>query len=358
LATTSVVAGSVAWSSAACYAQLAYDDATDPVYADGWTAGDNGGFGFTPWNFDNDPGAVGTTTIDSTSPFNDLGAAWRLATDPDITRAGRGFAPLQTGQTLRMVVDNPTDQAFFKGYIIRLNTGGGNICYGGSPCTPGTTPKERLGVYVFEYFTYGNWLVSDLADDNRHSTLFDTDTAAGGVQIDVKITGPESYELTMDPRGAAATYTQSGSLGNTGTGAVNWIEFLFFNTPPDPNFATDFYIKSLEILGSAPPGVAGDYNNNNKVDAADYTVWRDHLNQTFQLQHEVSGVTPGMVTVEDYNEWANRFGQMAGSGAAAVAGAVPEPNSLVYVVAACAGLASLTARGVCAQSVTPHSPTV
>jgi hypothetical protein len=41
------VAGSSAWTSAVCYAINASDDASDPVYADGWLEGDNGGTGFT-----------------------------------------------------------------------------------------------------------------------------------------------------------------------------------------------------------------------------------------------------------------------------------------------------------------------
>ena len=147
LAATSFVCSSMAWSSAMCYAaQLAFDSASDTVYADGWQAGDNGGTGFLPWNFDNDPGAVGTHTVDSTSPFNDLGTAWRIAVDPDLTRAGRGFAHLQPGQTLRMVIDNPAENQFFKGYIIRLNSGGGNICYGGSPCTDGSPSDTWMPV--------------------------------------------------------------------------------------------------------------------------------------------------------------------------------------------------------------------
>src|ERR1700742_1081312 len=47
-----VVAGSAALSSASCYAAVALDNASDPVYADGWQAGDNGGSGFTAWNWD------------------------------------------------------------------------------------------------------------------------------------------------------------------------------------------------------------------------------------------------------------------------------------------------------------------
>src|SRR5690348_2269349 len=53
LAAGAIIAGATAFSSAMCYAaQLAFDSASDPAYADGWQAGDNGGFGFTPWNFD------------------------------------------------------------------------------------------------------------------------------------------------------------------------------------------------------------------------------------------------------------------------------------------------------------------
>ena len=46
--------GATAFSSAMCYAINAADNASDPVYADGWQAGDNGGTGFTAWNFDTD----------------------------------------------------------------------------------------------------------------------------------------------------------------------------------------------------------------------------------------------------------------------------------------------------------------
>ena len=75
----------------------------------------------------------------------------------------------------------------------------------------------------------------------------------------------------------------------------------------------------------------GDYNSNGVVDAADYTVWRDHLGQTFALSNEGTGVTPGTVTIEDFNFWKSQFG-MAGSGATSVA--VPEPAGAIMLVAA------------------------
>jgi hypothetical protein len=88
-------------------------------------------------------------------------------------------------------------------------------------------------------------------------------------------------------------------------------------------------------VGLTMAAVPGDYNNNGVVDAADYTVWRDHLGQTYPLPNEVSGVTPGQVTQEDYLAWKARFGNSPGSGAGAAGrAAVPEPGSAAIAVIA------------------------
>jgi hypothetical protein len=347
LAVGCVVSGTVAWSSAMCFAvTLATDSANDAAYADGWQDGDNGGTGFDPWDFDGSYGGGGSIhEVDNglqagtanSSTFNNVGRAWRMAQQSGgLPRAGRGFDPLQIGQTLSMVIDNPTARQFFKGYIIRLNSGGGNICYGGTPCTPGTNPIERLGVYVFDYFTYGNWLVSDAADDNHGTTLFDEDTASAGVRIDVKLTGPESYELVMDPLGAAPTYTQSGNLANAGTGSIDWIEFVFFNNPSSTSTATDFYIKSLEISDTAPAGQPGDFNSDGKVDAADYVVYRKNNGTNSPLANDNGLGTP--IGTAHFNLWRSNFGEMAGAGGGQSVGAVPELGTFAYLCAAFTGL--------------------
>jgi hypothetical protein len=74
-------------------------------------------------------------------------------------------------------------------------------------------------------------------------------------------------------------------------------------------------------------GLAGDYNHNSKVDAADYVVWRN--------DPAGNGGNPG-----GYNTWKANFGNPPGSGLGA--GAVPEPTAMLLVIAA--GLALIGAN--------------
>lgn len=79
----------------------------------------------------------------------------------------------------------------------------------------------------------------------------------------------------------------------------------------------------------APPGANGDYNNNGVVDAADYVMWREKLNQNVTLPNDTS---PGNVGSVDYTVWLNNFGAGAGSGTLLVGAALPEPVSLGSVL--------------------------
>ena len=95
------------------------------------------------------------------------------------------------------------------------------------------------------------------------------------------------------------------------------------------------------ITGGA---VAGDYNGNGVVDAADYVVWRDSLGGT-SLTNEGAGVSPGVVNQADYDFWKSRFGSTSGSGAGSgTQAAVPEPSTIVLVLGLFAGVAFGTRR--------------
>ncbi len=101
------------------------------------------------------------------------------ATVLTLAQAGRLIiGNLQPSQTLSVVIDNPTERRFFRGYTVRFNTGGGNTYLAG-------VPRARLSVGTFEYFTNGQWYANGTGGD---PTLLDTDTDQG-MRIDLTLDG-------------------------------------------------------------------------------------------------------------------------------------------------------------------------
>jgi hypothetical protein len=275
LAAASIVASATAFSSAMSYAAtIAFDTATDAAYDDGWQAGDNGGFGWGPWDFTGTLDSAVQQTVDIFSHPNDLGRAWTLynpvagepgrppgyfgdpAPGTDISQAGRSIGPLVPGDTVHLVIDNPTERRFFRGYTVRFNTGGGNT-------NPGDPPSSRLRVGTFEYSTNGLWFAAD-ADTTAgagDTTLFDTDTNSG-MRIDFTLTGADTYRLAMVPlNNPSLAFTKTGTLD--GSGPVDWIEFELYNTDsdyyPSPSIAggeTDFYVSNMWVTFVPEPSAA------------------------------------------------------------------------------------------------------
>ena len=94
---------------------------------------------------------------------------------------------------------------------------------------------------------------------------------------------------------------------------------------------------------STTAGVAGDYNSNGTVDAADYVYWRNNRGPG-SLPNE-GGISPGFVDDADYAFWRSRFGLTAGSGSEVGKSTVPEPGSvLLGLFATAAGMLFGTRR--------------
>jgi hypothetical protein len=89
------------------------------------------------------------------------------------------------------------------------------------------------------------------------------------------------------------------------------------------------------FLTVVQPVLAGDYNNDSIVDAADYVVWRRHLGTNSPLANETASL--GIVDQEDFDEWRANFGATAGGGNGA-AESVPEPGTILLL---CLALVSL-----------------
>jgi autotransporter-associated beta strand protein len=77
------------------------------------------------------------------------------------------------------------------------------------------------------------------------------------------------------------------------------------------------------------PLLPGDYDLNEVVDAADYTMWRDTLGQTVPAGTGADGDNSGTIDSDDYSVWKTNFGLSDGTGGAAGRTVVPEPGSLL-----------------------------
>jgi hypothetical protein len=92
----------------------------------------------------------------------------------------------------------------------------------------------------------------------------------------------------------------------------------------------------LWVMDPTSVVLPGDYNDDDSVDAADYTVWRDTLGSTSDLRAD--GNRNGSVDPDDYQVWKGNFGAMltASGGGSLAAQQVPEPQSLLLALAAMA----------------------
>jgi hypothetical protein len=251
-----------------CSAQIlvAADYATNSTYAAGWSAGQNGGYGWGAWSMDYTGTNVPQNALNTTSPNNPFGVAWALynpvapaigSPNPpdtdggppsgDISRAGRAFpnGGLQPGQTFSTVIANPTERKFYRGYTIVLSNGGENIQYGGA----GTV----VTVGCFDYFSYGKWYTSETWATGR-TPILDTDTTTG-MQLDITVTSTNTYHLVMTPlSNPASAYAEDGTFSTNGP--ISWVTYQLYNTDSDwyPSVCanpqrTDFYIKSMTVAG-------------------------------------------------------------------------------------------------------------
>jgi hypothetical protein len=139
-------------------------------------------------------------------------------------------------------------------------------------------------------------------------------TTAGRVDIggDLDLSAVDSLDVIGSGTGPWVIATYGGTLMGT-----------FDNVTP--GFSVDYDTIGQIILDGAAL-LAGDYNGDGRVNAADYVVWRkDPAN---------NGGDP-----DGYDTWRQHYGDPApGGGALQAGGLVPEPASLLLLLAAVAGL--------------------
>ena len=106
----------------------------------------------------------------------------------------------------------------------------------------------------------------------------------------------------------------------------------FFGLVDDSDFA-GVVDTTTELSRDPFSNLAGDYNNDGVVEAADYTVWRDNFGRPAgTLVNDFTGQPVGQA---QYDQWVDHFSDMVGN---AHSYTVPEPTAQVLLAAAVATL--------------------
>ncbi|MCI0332991.1 MAG: PEP-CTERM sorting domain-containing protein, partial [Planctomycetes bacterium] len=174
---------------------------------------------------------------------------------------------------------------------------------------------------VFDFNTAGDW---------AHVVVVRNGDASG--DMDVYVNGVDlspNFEFSLDSYSTPSAEPHIGARTaafNPGWGALagDLDEFVYWNRSLTAAEAAALYTAAI-----TPGGLDGDYNNDGKVDAADFVVWR-----------KTDGSQAG------YDTWRANFGNALGSGAAVGSAAgVPEPASIaLIVVAGCLGIQILRSK--------------
>ncbi len=126
--------------------------------------------------------------------------------------------------------------------------------------------------------------------------------------------------VTWDIDGNRIAQYDASALTLGGNNIALGISDVNSSTARHPSLA--FTLFDNLTVTDVPSVLTGDYNGDNKVDAADYVAWRENPGG--------HGGTPG-----GYNDWRANFGAGAGAGSGLVGDtSVPEPNTILLIGAA------------------------
>jgi rhamnogalacturonan endolyase len=138
--------------------------------------------------------------------------------------------------------------------------------------------------------------------------------------------------------------------------AIAW-QNVAYNQPPHPGFFLGFGMDDPPIpqiyTVQYVPGLAGDYNNNGQVDAADYSVWRDAVaagldTLTNRDPSKMNG--EDLVGESDFLFWRDHFGEVLGGSGQAAYAPISSLAATTVSASPSAGEASLEERA----TVTPQ----
>jgi subtilisin family serine protease len=200
----------------------ASDNASDSVYGDGWTTGDNGGSGFSGWSIAHAGADAGNFISAGTSNLQLSGTAWGIwAHSTSEANVYRSFSRvLQPGDAFSLGLDNNWVQNDGVVGMGLLNQNGENL------------------VELFFRGGGANYIIND-ADGERDSGYPYND---GGFQVSLLVTGSNTYQLVTGTRTNTGTFMTRSSMAP----AI----FRAFNYNGGNGGAYDFFFNNLSLSNS------------------------------------------------------------------------------------------------------------
>jgi hypothetical protein len=332
------------------------------------------GFGDGPiWNPSTNDPTVGEDPNDPTVSFNDADQEMVWSPFTNIALANPGDKVVFTGSvellgTLNSPQTSGSPRTQFRFGLFKDDGDGDDLewvgylttnRHGNSGTPAGSISRKNVGnTNVFLSVTAGaNSLVSQQGDGTGAS-LFNDGTydlmmsiernAAGELVLNSSIAGVgdrpplEPYD-PLDPPASPGPnqYSQVLSFTDTLASTMGTYQFDRLGFLTGGNLDTDraaYTNLEVNFIPGSAAGLAGDFNEDEIVDAADYVTWRANESANLPLPNDTGAANQAA----RYDVWTANFGESAPGGGSGL-GVVPEPASLVLVAMA-AMLLIATAR--------------
>jgi hypothetical protein len=260
----------------------------------------DGNLNVTPW-FQNAPYGHGAPMVNGRGTINVAQNA------PDNLDTSVGFSLVTSADIAAFC-------AASSGALCTGSGSGGLIMNNLNGNTPGNVDSASAGTLN----------IVEMADEDLNKwhefwiTMENNGALAGNIEVKVYMDGDVSNPFTRQVTLSGATNSVYKDENDP---------FLEFGFSADALFGSidiDFLSYAFGVIAPVAAGLPGDYNDDDKVDAADYVLWRNGG----PLQNDATaGVQPA-----DYDVWKANFGKTPGSGSSV--GAVPEPSALFLMLAA------------------------
>ena len=263
-----------------------------------------GGSPFFPGRYDASSGDYVLDPDDFASPTGQMSALVPAVTFTDTYMRAQGMVlpdpDLPDLNGGNMVLTARINPAVLTGYLVYFDSGGGLQLQILEPGPGGTVTTRDIGTSVDATFN-----------------------ALSEVVVELNVVGDQlsAYAWLADDPNGKPEVPQATATDSTYASGIAGLAFA----EDDPGTSVVYRYASAQDTPFVD-AVAGDFNGDGRVDAADYVVWRK-----------------GAQSQDDYNDWRMNFGAPAGSGSL-VGSAVPEPGALIQLVVAVAAVLASAVR--------------